>query len=227
MIHNRTVAALVPIKEHSERVPGKNFRDFCGEPLFHHILKTLDRVYTVDQIVIDTDSSRIASEAPFLSRKIRIIKRPPELCGDFVSTNKIFDYDLSQTEADIYIQTHVTNPTLKAETISRALIQFTSIEQEYDSLFSVNCYHSRFYTHEGKAINHNPDELIRTQDLNPVYEENSTLYIFTKESFQKRKQRIGVRPFLYITPLIESIDIDDEFRFRIAELLSLYAQSSK
>lgn len=217
--------ALVPIKEHSERVPGKNFRDFCGEPLFHHILKTLDRVYAVDQIVIDTDSCRIASEAPGLSRKIQIIHRPAELCGDQISTNRIFEYDLSQTDGDLYIQTHTTNPILKTETISRALTKFISIEHEYDSLFSVNRHQSRFYTHEGIAVNHNPNELIRTQDLDPVYEENSSLYIFTKESFRKKRQRIGSTPFLYITPSIESIDIDDDFTFRIAELLFFYAQS--
>lgn len=227
MIHDRKVVALVPIKEHSERVPGKNFRIFCGEPLFHHILKTLDQVYAVDQIVIDTDSSRITSEAPRLSHKIRILRRPPELCGDQISTNQIFDYDLSQTDGEIYLQTHTTNPILKAGTISKALTKFISIEPDYDSLFSVNRHQSRFYTHTGAAINHDPDELIRTQDLNPLYEENSSLYIFTKESFGKNKRRIGSRPFLHVTPPIESIDIDDEFSFRIAELLSLYTQSPK
>jgi len=223
MIRNRRVGALVPIKDHSERVKGKNFRDFCGKPLYYHIIQTLDRVYAVDEIIIDTDSPRVIAEAPGLSRKVEVIERPAELCGDYVSTNRIFEYDLSQTEADIYIQTHVTNPILKAETIAKALGKFISIEDKYDSLFGVNEYQSRFYTHDGTAVNHDPENLIRTQDLEPMYEENSCLYVFTKESFEQKGRRIGVKPFMFVTPPVESIDIDDEFTFRIAELLALYA----
>lgn len=223
MIHNRKVAALVPIKDHSERVKGKNFRDFCGKPLYYHIIHTLDRVYAVDKIVIDTDSPRVIAEAPTLSRKVQVIERPAELCGDYVSTNRIFEYDLSQTESDIYIQTHATNPVLKAETIAKALAKFVSLEDEYDSLFSVNEYKSRFYMYDGAPVNHDPENLIRTQDLQPMYEENSCLYVFTKESFKKKGRRIGVKPFMFVTPSIESTDIDDEFTFRMAELLALYA----
>jgi CMP-N-acetylneuraminic acid synthetase len=223
MIHNRRVTALVPIKDHSERVKGKNFRDFCGKPLYYHIIHTLDRVYAVDEIVIDTDSPRIIAEGPGLSRKVHVIERPAELCGDYVSTNRIFEYDLSQTEAEIYIQTHVTNPILKAETIAKALGMFISIEDTNDSLFSVNKYQSRFYMKDGAAVNHDPENLIRTQDLQPMYEENSALYVFTKESFKQKGRRIGVRPFMFVTPPIESVDIDDEFTFRVAELLALYA----
>lgn len=223
MIHNRKVAALVPIKDHSERVKGKNFRDFCGKPLYYHIIHTLDRVYAIDEIIIDTDSPRVIAEAPGLSGKVQIISRPEELCGDYISTNRIFEYDLSQTEADIYVQTHATNPILKAETIAKAIAKFISTEDECDSLFSVNKYQSRFYMSDGTPVNHDPDKLIRTQDLPPMYEENSSLYVFTKESFRKKGRRIGVEPFMFVTPPIESIDIDDEFTFRVAELLALYA----
>ena len=92
MIHNRKVTALVPIKEHSERVPGKNFRDFCGKPLYQHIVRTLDRTYAVDEIVIDTDSHRVIREAPELSTKVKVLERPAELRGDEVSTNRILSW---------------------------------------------------------------------------------------------------------------------------------------
>jgi CMP-N-acetylneuraminic acid synthetase len=223
MIHNRKVIALVPIKDHSERVTNKNFRDFCGKPLYHHIIRTLDRVYAVDNIVIDTDSHRVIAEAPKLSHKVQTIERPAELRGDFVSTNLIFEYDLSRTEADIYIQTHATNPLLKAETIAQAISEFISLEGEFDSLFSVNRYQSRFYMDDGTPVNHDPENLIRTQDLPPLYEENSALYIFSKESFHKKHRRIGIKPYMYLIPQIESMDIDDEFTFRVTELLGLYA----
>ncbi len=223
MIQNRKVIALVPIKEHSERVVNKNFRPFGDKPLYHHILQTLEYTYAVDEIIINTDSIVVSSEAEKLFPKVKIHERPKELIGDFVSVNKLIEYDLSKTEADIYIQTHATNPLIKAETIAKALKDFVENEDGYDSLFSVNKFQSRFYLDDGKPVNHNPEELLRTQDLHPVFEENSCIYVFTKESFNKKKRRIGLNPMMYPIPKIESADIDDEFSFKLAEILSLYA----
>lgn len=224
MIHDKKVTALVPIKDHSERVTGKNFRDFCGKPLYHHIITTLENTYAVDEILIDTDSYRVMQEAPQLSHKVRVIKRPEELCGDFVSTNLIFGYDLAQSDADIYIQTHATNPLLKSESIAKAIQTYIKGEDKHDSLFSVTEHKSRFYKEDGSPINHDPENLIRTQDLPPLYEENSCIYVFTKESFAKKKRRIGEKPLMYPLPHLEAIDIDNEFSFRLAELLAMYSK---
>ncbi|KPK64942.1 MAG: hypothetical protein AMK73_04440 [Planctomycetes bacterium SM23_32] len=223
MIHNMRVAALVPMKEHSERVPGKNTRPFSGKPLFHHILGTLERTFAVDVVVVDTDSQSIAAEAGKLFRKVCVLERPEELCGDMVSMNSVLAYDISQVEADIYLQTHATNPLLRSETMTEALRRFVKCE-DCDSLFSVNCYQSRFYTAEGTPVNHDPEHLIRTQDLEPIFEENSALYVFTRASFGARDRRIGRRPLMFETDRIEGIDIDDEYTFRLAEMLAGYAR---
>lgn len=224
MFHSSKVVALVPIKEHSERVPEKNFRSFAGAPLYHHIIRALDRTYAVDEIVINTDSPRVMREAPGISRKVTIHERPDELIGDTVSTNDIFAWDLARTEGGIYIQTHATNPLLRPETISRGLRLFSEkAEDGCDSLFSVTTHQNRFYDCRGQAINHDPEHLLRTQDLNPIYEENSCLYVFTEASFALANSRIGANPVMFPTPPVESFDIDDEFTFRLAELLALYA----
>ena len=128
MIHSRRVTALVPIKEHSERVPGKNFREFAGKPLYHHIVATLDRTYAVDEIVINTDSAKVILDAPKLSAKVRVMERPEDIRGDDVSMNRVIEYDLSQTNGDIYLQTHATNPLLRSETIAAALKMFTTLK---------------------------------------------------------------------------------------------------
>lgn len=226
MIHSRKVTALVPIKAHSERVKEKNLREFCGKPLYHHVLAALERTYAVDDIVINTDSDRVASEAPKLFRKVRIHERPNDLRGDMVSTNKIFAYDISKSPSDIYLQTHATNPLIRPETFAAALKKFVEDEDGHDSLFSVNEYHSRFYTHDIRPVNHDPAQLIRTQDLKPVYEENSCIYIFTASSFAQTNARIGQSPILFPTPAIESIDIDDAVSWSIAELLGLHTLST-
>jgi CMP-N-acetylneuraminic acid synthetase len=226
MIYDRKVVALVPIKDHSERVTGKNFRDFAGKPLYHHIVHILDRVYAVDQIIINTDSPRVIEEGPTLSEKVVVHRRTDELLGDGMSTNRIFEYDLEHSDGEIYLQTHATNPLMRSETFAQALKAFVENEEDYDSLFGVTQHFSRFYDVEGRAINHDPEKLIRTQDLPPLCEENSCVYVFTKESFAKHGRRIGEIPLMFPTPAIQSVDIDDEFQFRLAELLALYADAS-
>lgn len=223
MIFNMRVVALVPMKAHSERVPNKNVREFAGMPLFHHVLETLEETYAVDEVLVDTDSEHIASEAEERFPKVRSIPRPSEFQGDLVSMNRIIAHDITQSQADIYLQTHATNPLLSEKTFSDALRAFASSEQ-HDSLFSVTRIQTRLYSADGRPINHDPTKLIRTQDLPPVYEENSCLYIFTKESFETAgSRRIGNRPLMYETDRIESIDIDDEFSFGLAELLARYS----
>jgi CMP-N-acetylneuraminic acid synthetase len=226
MLYDRRVVALIPIKDHSERVSGKNFRAFAGKPLYHHIVHILDRVYAVDRIIINTDSPRVSEEAPTLSDKVLVHRRPDELCGDGMSTNRIFAYDLENSDGEIYLQTHATNPLMRAETFALALKTFVENEDAHDSLFGVTEHYSRFYDTEGRAINHDPEVLVRTQDLPPLCEENSCVYVFTKESFAKHGRRIGETPLMFPTPAIQSVDIDDEFQFRLAELLALYADAA-
>jgi CMP-N-acetylneuraminic acid synthetase len=220
------VTALIPIKEHSERVKNKNFRLFTGKPLYHHILETLEHTYAIDEVIINTDSLVVKNEARELFPKVKIHMRPKELEGDFMSVNKIIEYDLNSSNSDIYVQTHATNPLLKSETLAHALKKFVEIEGDYDSMFSVNRWQTRFYDQKGNAVNHNPSELLRTQDLPPLYEENSNFYIFTHESFEKAQLRIGQNPYLFEMSRIEATDIDDEFSFHMAEMLALYAHKN-
>jgi CMP-N-acetylneuraminic acid synthetase len=88
-----------------------------------------------------------------------------------------------------------------------------------DSLFTVNRMQTRFYTPKGAPINHDPNELIRTQDLDPYMEENSVGYLFSGSSFAATMARIGERPILFDTPPLESVDIDEPSDWFIAESL--------
>ncbi|MDA0315703.1 MAG: acylneuraminate cytidylyltransferase family protein, partial [Bacteroidetes bacterium] len=94
-------------------------------------------------------------------------------------------------------------------------------EEGKDSLFTVNNYQTRFYRADGSAVNHDPDVLLPTQELEIWYEENSNLYIFTKDSFKETNARIGKRPILFPTPTLESADIDNATQWRIAEIIAL------
>ena len=213
--------ALLPMKGHSERVQNKNIRDFNGTPLFCRILNTLMKCTYVSGVYIDTDSAEIAGIAKNLFKSVHIIERPERLGGDMVSMNSIIEYDMDMIGAEYYIQTHATNPLLRAETLDEGCRRFLEKMNLFDSLFSVNRLQTRLYDGNAKAVNHRPEELIRTQDLPPLYEENSNFYIFSKTSFLSTGARIGKRPQMMETDRLESIDIDEEVDFMLAEQIDI------
>ena len=214
-----TIASLIPMRHHSQRVPGKNYRLLAGKPLFHHIIETLLAVPEITQIVVDTDSDPIMDGLRADFPHVKIINRPENLRADDVSMNDILLYDTDQVPADFYLQTHSTNPLLKAETVSRAIQALITNYPAYDSLFSVTCLQTRLYDQHGRAINHDPAVLIQTQDLPPVYEENSCLYIFTRENLLKRHHRIGEKPIMFEMNADQAWDIDEELDFAITDFL--------
>jgi len=216
----KKIVSLLPMKGNSERVPNKNLKIFNSKPLYHSIVNTLLESKYVTDIIINTDSEKIKKNIKDSFPQIKIIDRPKEIQGDFISMNKIIANDISKIDSDFFLQTHSTNPLLKVSTIDNAIEEFFKNLKTYDSMFSVNSFQSRFFYKNNKPINHNPLELIRTQDLDPIYEENSNFYIFSRESFIKSNQnRIGLKPNLFPTDKIESIDIDDLNDFKIAESL--------
>lgn len=222
-MNNRTtpkIAALVPMRHQSERVPGKNYRLFAGKPLYHHIVSSLLECFYINEICINTDSPFILSDAP-KHFPVHLIERPQHLRANTEPMNNILLYDVSQVEADFYLQTHSTNPLLTSFTITRAIETFLSSD-EHDSLFGVTRLQTRLYDSQGKPLNHDPEILLRTQDLTPIYEENSTLYIFTREVLEKKKNRIGYHPIMFEVSRYEAIDIDEEIDFLFAEFLYMH-----
>jgi CMP-N-acetylneuraminic acid synthetase len=191
----------------------------AGKPLFHHILETLISVPLIEEIAVDTDSPTIMDGLQKYFPNVRIINRPENLRADSVPMNDILLYDTSQVEADFYLQTHTTNPLLRRETVSRAIQTLLVDYPNHDSLFSVTRLQTRLYDQDGKAINHDPSVLIQTQDLPPVYEENSCLYLFTRQNLLERHHRIGQKPMMFEMATDEAWDIDEELDFEICNFL--------
>lgn len=212
------IKALVPMKGYSERVPNKNIRPLAGKPCFHWVMEALSRSKYIDEIVVNTDSDEIAENASRNFEKITILKRPEFLLGDMVTIQPLIAYDLSQTKGDFFLQTHSTNPLLTTETVDGAIEAFFA-QQEHDALFSVTEVKQRYYWADGKGVNHDPMVLTRTQDLPPIYHENSCFYIFSRETNERTQTRLGSTPMMYTIDRLEAADIDDMEDFYWAEFL--------
>jgi CMP-N-acetylneuraminic acid synthetase len=213
------IAAIVPMRHTSERVPGKNYRALGGRPLFHHIVQTLSECPSIDDVVIDTDSPFVTESARIAFPDVIVVDRPPEIRGGDVPMTTVLAHDITQVPADLYLQTHTTNPLLRAATVESAIEAFVRQRATYDSLFTVTPLHTRLWTEDGKPLNHDPTVLLRTQDLPPVMEENSCLYLFAGELLARTGMRIGDRPLLYPVPAQEAWDIDDELDWLVVEAL--------
>ena len=214
-----TIAAIVPMRHSSERVPGKNYRDFAGKPLYHHIVGSLLACPSIQQVVIDTDSPFILEDAAKHFPAVRLLERPAHLRAGDIPMNDVLLHTTGQIEADFYLQTHSTNPLLSAATIEEGVKRFLDLFPIYDSLFTVTRLQTRLWDGLTRAVNHNPNILLRTQDLPPIYEENSCMYLFSRDILLHKHNRLGDRPYMLEIAREEALDIDVELDFRIAEFM--------
>lgn len=217
---DRKIVALMPMRHSSERVPGKNYRPFGdGRPLFHHMVDVMLACPLIEKIVIDTDSPTIKEQCAEKYPDVIVLDRPEHLRDGATPMNDVLLRDIQEVESRFYMQTHSTNPLLRPETLAKAVDTFFENYPVYDSLFSVTRQQTRYWDPLGRAINHNPNILLRTQDLPPVYEENSCIYIFERETLVGNHNRIGNRPYLFEIEPVEAQDIDEEIDFQIADLI--------
>jgi len=208
------------MRHNSERVPGKNYRPLAGVPLYHHVIRTLSAVPEIDLIVIDTDSEFIIADCAEHFPQVQVLLRPEHLRDGAIAMNDVLLNTLDQVDADIALQTHSTNPFLKTETVSAALKLFTEPGNDFDSVFSVTRLQARLWDAETRPVNHDPSVLLRTQDLAPLFIENSCFFIFTPELLRQRGNRIGARPHMVEMEPLEAVDIDTEDDFALAAAIA-------
>lgn len=214
------LVALMPMRHSSERIEGKNYRPFGdGRPLFQHMLDVLVSREGIDKVVIDTDSPVVREICEREYPQVMVVDRPEHLCAGTTPMNNVLMHDVSIVDSEFYLQTHSTNPLLLGDTMDRAIDTFHQNYPIHDSLFSVTRLQTRLWDQLARAINHNPAILLRTQDLPPIFNENSCIYIFEKRTLMERQNRIGNRPLMFEMDPFEAQDIDEEINFHVAEAI--------
>lgn len=212
------VSALVPMRANSKRVPNKNILNLNGKPVCCWILESLSKSNFIDEIIVNTDSDVIKKIASKFE-KVKILNRPESLIGENISIQPLIEHDLKFACNEHIIQTHATNPLLKQKTIDNAIKKYFENLSKHDSLFSVTPIKQRFYLNNIQPINHNPKLLIPTQNLKPIFHENSCIYIFSKKSNFITKNRLGHKPIMFEMDYLESSDIDEWHDFYWTDFL--------
>lgn len=205
------IVAYMPIKTKNLRCPGKNTRKLGGRPLLTYVVEAVRRVSLIDDFFIFCSDESIKEYIP---GDVIFLKRPKDLDSDDTLGNQIYSAFHKLVDADIYILLHATSPFIQSNTIEEAIRWVHS--GKYDTSTTVFPWRS-FAWHKERALNYNVSNPPRTQDLEPILLETSALYCYTKEHWEKNKTRIGGRTRFVETGLVESLDIDSEEDFSIAE----------
>jgi CMP-N-acetylneuraminic acid synthetase len=196
---------FIPIKQQSQRVPNKNFRLFKNKKLYQYVLEKFNKDKSI-KLCIDTDSKEIQEYC--FENKIDFIKRKKHLCGHKISVVDIIkNYIVEKNITGNFCQTHITTPFLRISTIKKAY----NFLNTHDCVIGSSYFYNRFWKKDKKAyvpINHDPNELVQTQDLPPLIMENSCFYILNSKLFLLNNNRTCQNPYFYEVKLPESLDID-------------------
>lgn len=207
------VVAVMPIKLINERCPGKNTRLLGGKPLLQYELDSLLKTELCDSVNVFCSSDEVV---PYLPEGVNYIKRPEYLDLSTSNFTQIFESFMENYDAEIYVYAHATAPFISVETMKQCILAVQS--GEYDSAFCAVRLQDYLWK-DGEPLNFDATNVPRTQDLEPIYQETSGVYVFTKDVFVKYHRRIGKNPFIKEVSFREAVDIDEPEDFELAETL--------
>lgn len=207
------IVAIMPIKLNNERCPGKNTRLLGGKPLLRHELDNLKETGLLDCINVYCSDETII---PLLPEGVNFVKRPAYLDLPTSNFTQIFDAFIAECDADIYVYAHATAPYITVKTMMQCIEAVKS--GVYDSAFCALKLQDYLWQ-DGEPLNFDASNLPRTQDLKPIYQETSGIYVFTKDVYRNYRRRIGKNPFIKEVSFKEAVDIDNPEDFELAEAL--------
>jgi len=210
------IAAFLPAKGSSNRIPNKNTMLLDGEALFLRSLKKLTSINLIDEIYLDSESNEIIDLASEV--KCKILRRDQNLASNKTDGNILFYNEVLKTDADICIQLLGTSPFIKSETIEKG-IKILLNDDNYDSVVAIRKEKQYKWQNDQPVydINHIPNSV----DLEDTIIESMGLYIVRREVALQTKRRIGNKPYLIEINPLESIDVNWPADFELANLIAI------
>jgi N-acylneuraminate cytidylyltransferase len=207
------LTAIIPVRAGSQRVKNKNLKPFAGTTLLEIKIETLKKVQGIDEIIVSSDSDEMLSIAE--KHNVSIHKR-----DEHFASNEVNNSDFMQNLSTIVDGGHImyspcTSPLLSSETITEIVTKYRRYNLR--NIVTVTSQKHHMWL-DGKPLNYNPSESPNSQDLPDIYSINYGCCILSKEDLYEHKN-VVVDPTFYITDEIESIDIDTEFDFMVAEYI--------
>lgn len=225
MYHNKTFLAVIPARSGSKGVKDKNIKNLGNKPLMAYTIEACHRAQIFDEIVVSTDDEKYAKVAKDYGASVPFL-RPKELASDEAATNDVmlhvlnemrvqgknFDYViLLQPTSPLRNESHILD-SVNILTKQRADSVISICKAEYPSYLTVKLMQN------GELKTKFLDKKqIRRQDEVQEYRINGAIYLTSTHFFLENKSFYGGKVFPLIMEEKDSIDIDEEYQFQLAE----------
>ena len=212
------LAAIIPVRKGSERIPLKNLKPFCNTTLLEIKIEQLKKIDIIDEIIVNSDWD----EALELAKKLNVSvhKREKLYCSSNINNSSFYKCIAENTHEKYKYVMFVppTSPLIKTDTIQNVIDTFFNKNDNYDSIVTTSLCKSYLWKN-GEPLNYEADNTPKTQDLPDIHILIHALCINTRTNQIKDKSLVGKNPVLYKISDIEAIDIDNPIDFEIAEIL--------
>lgn len=210
------IKAIVPVRSGSVRVANKNLAPFASSNLLEIKVRQLLQVRGLDEVCVSSNDPEMLACAARLGA--RAIPRDPYYASNTVPMSEVYAYMASQLDSELVLLTHVTNPLAGIRAYEAAIQTFAANRAGHDSLTTVGKVLEFLYLN-GKAMNYDPRNKPRSQDLPNIVKLTHAISILPRHLMIERKDAMGETPFFMELSQLESMDIDTPLDFEIAEFI--------
>ena len=215
---------VIPARGGSKRLPQKNIYPLNGRRLLEYTLDEVSAAKVIFPIYLSTDDKKIANVALGYPQ-VEVLYRPKEIAKDNASTESVLLHTLDMMkkrglEEPKWIMTlPPTNPFRSAATIRKFINFAETCNDNIDCIMSVTENKGDFW----KKNDFNNMERIfqnaprRQQEREPIYEENSAIYVTRTKALKDTGLIFGKIVFGINISRIEGFDINTVEDIKIAE----------
>lgn len=215
MARDIDINVLIAVRGGSKRVPKKNVRPFCGSSMLRLKVEQALRLKDVSDVVVTSEDQEMLDIAESLGATP--MKRDPFYASDTVPMGDVYVHLASSLNCKDILWAPVTSPLVKDETMQGCIDIYKDLTN-YDSVVTTNIIKEYLWL-DDKAINYDPKNHPRSQDLPDIYALNFAVNILPRELMIKNKNILGDKFYAYMLDEIEAVDVDTEYEFLLAEYL--------
>jgi len=217
--------AIILARGGSKRIPNKNIKEFCGEPMISWAIRAAKESNCFDDIFVSTDSKEIASISISLGAEVNEL-RSEELSNDYTASTEVMANEASNLEKIVeYICfIYASSPLIQAKNLKKAFVELKE-DSDLNYVFPVTKF--AHPPERGFSIDSNmkiqpinaKNFHARTQDLDSYYHDSGQFYFGKPDAFKELQPIFSNRSKGIVLSRTEVCDIDEKEDWSMAEIL--------
>lgn len=218
---------VIPARGGSKGIPHKNIKPLCGKPLIYYSIDVARQFTSDENICVTTDDIEIISVVEKYGLKVPFV-RPAELATDTCGSSEVLQHAYKffadkGIHYDAIVLLQPTSPFRKVEFLKEAVALYDNSIDMVTSVKPAACnpYYDGFEEHPDGLlyISKGEGSIARRQDAPNVWQQNGSVYVINPISLMKKGLGGFTKIRKYAMDEIHSIDIDNPFDWKVAELV--------